>query len=74
MSKLIKSFQNEKQKPSTVKEKLMWSLFWNYEAILSFTRKSVRGINKDKRELGLVLMTLNIRKVPAQRAENYKKS
>ncbi|EGG73869.1 IS1272, transposase family protein [Staphylococcus epidermidis VCU045] len=41
--------------------------------ILSFTRKSVRGINKDKRELGLVLMTLNIRKVPAQRAENYKK-
>ena len=54
--------------------KLMWSLFWNYEAILSFTRKSVRGINKDKRELGLVLMILNIRKVPAQRAENYKKS
>ena len=40
--------------------------------ILSFTRKSVRGINKDKRELGLVLMILNIRKVPAQRAENYK--
>ena len=50
----------------------MWSLFWNYEAYFEFHRKSVRGINKDKRELGLVLMTLNIRKVPAQRAENYK--
>ena len=49
------------------------SVFGIMKPILSFTRKSVRGINKDKRELGLVLMTLNIRKVPAQRAENYKK-
>ena len=72
MSKLIKSFQNEKQKPSTVKEKLMWSLFWNYEAYFEFHSKVRSRINKDKRELGLVLMTLNIRKVPAQRAENYK--
>mgnify|MGYP006872355170 FL=1 len=31
---------------------------------------SVRGINKAKRELGFVLITLNIRKVAAQRAEN----
>ncbi|MCC3710207.1 transposase, partial [Staphylococcus epidermidis] len=49
------------------------SVFGIMKPILSFTRKSVRGINKDKRELGLVLMILNIRKVPAQRAENYKK-
>ena len=55
----------------------MWSLFWIYEeAILGFTRMSVRGINKTKRELGFVLMALNIRKVTAQRAEiikNYKR-
>ena len=31
---------------------------------------SVRGLNKVKRELGFVLMALNIRKVVAQRAEN----
>ena len=63
-----------KAKPSTVKEKLMWSLFWNYEAYFEFHSKVRSRINKDKRELGLVLMILNIRKVPAQRAENYKKS
>ena len=40
------------------------------KAILGFTRMSVRGINKVKRELGFVLMALNIRKVTAQRAEN----
>ena len=33
---------------------------------------SVRGLNKVKRELGFVLMALNIRKVVAQRAENNK--
>ena len=42
----------------------MWSLF------LDFTRMSVQGINKVKRELGFVLMALNIRKVTAQRAKN----
>ena len=51
----------------------MEPVFGFMKAILGFTRMSVRGINKVKRELGLVLMTLNIRKVPAQRAENYKK-
>ena len=40
------------------------------KAILGFTRMSVRGIDKAKRELGFVLMALNIRKVTAQRAEN----
>ncbi|PYE06338.1 hypothetical protein BDW31_1091, partial [Staphylococcus sp. AtHG25] len=37
------------------------------------TRMSVRGLNKVKRELGFVLMALNIRKVVAQRAENNQK-
>ncbi|MBW5902449.1 hypothetical protein KQ239_06585, partial [Staphylococcus haemolyticus] len=36
-------------------------------------RMSVRGLNKVKRELGFVLMALNIRKVVAQRAENNQK-
>jgi len=45
-------------------------VFGFMKAILGFTRMSVRGINKVKRELGFVLMTLNIRKVVAQRA-NY---
>ncbi|MRW14121.1 IS5/IS1182 family transposase, partial [Staphylococcus aureus] len=31
-----------------------------------------RGINKVKRELGFVLMALNIRKIAAQRAVHYK--
>ena len=43
------------------------------KAILGFTRMSVRGLNKVKRELGFVLMALNIRKVVAQRAENIQK-
>ncbi|EID41058.1 hypothetical protein SAISM_2356 [Staphylococcus aureus subsp. aureus IS-M] len=33
---------------------------------------SVRGINNVKRELGFVLMALNIRKIAAQRAVHYK--
>ena len=54
----------------------MWNLFGFMKAILGFTRMSVRGLNKVKRELGFVLMALNIRKVVAQRAENnlYKKT
>ena len=48
-------------------------VFGFMKAILGFTRMSVRGINKAKRELGFVLMALNIRKVTAQRAENNKK-
>ncbi|SFX19589.1 Transposase DDE domain-containing protein, partial [Staphylococcus hominis] len=49
-------------------------VFGFMKAILGFTRMSVRGINKDKRELGFVLMALNIRKVTAQRAENNQKN
>ena len=60
MSKLIKSFQNEKQNHLQSKKIDVESVFGIMKPILSFTRKSVRGINKDKRELGLVLMTLNI--------------
>ena len=43
------------------------------KAIFGFTRMSVRGINKAKRELGFVLMALNMRKVTAQRTENIQK-
>ncbi len=42
------------------------------KAILGFIRMSVRGINKVKRELGFVLMALNIRKIVARRAVYYK--
>ncbi len=42
-----KRFQN--QKLSTVKEKLLWSVFGFMKAILGFTRMSVRGINKFKK-------------------------
>ncbi|KGF27551.1 hypothetical protein HMPREF2821_09785 [Staphylococcus sp. HMSC065C10] len=48
-------------------------VFGFMKAILGFPRVSVRGINKDKRELGFVLMALNIRKVTAQRAESNQK-
>lgn len=44
------------------------------KVILGFTRMSVRGIDKAKRELGFVLMALNIRKVTVQRAENNQKN
>ncbi|HCZ7564618.1 TPA: transposase, partial [Staphylococcus aureus] len=43
-------------------------VFGFMKAILGFTRMSVRGINKVKRELGFVLMALNIRKIVARRA------
>ena len=52
----------------------MAPVFGFMKAILGFTRMSVRGINKVKRELGFVLMALNIRKVTAQRAENNQKN
>mgnify|MGYP006913756615 FL=1 len=51
----------------------MEAVFGFMKAILGFTRMSVRGLNKVKRELGFVLMALNIRKVVAQRAENNQK-
>ena len=67
--KLIK-LSEQKAKPSTVKENLVWKLFGFVKSILSFTRMSVREINKAKRELEFVLMALNIRKVTVQRAKN----
>ena len=42
-------------------------VFGFMKAIWGFIRMSVRGLNKVKRELGFVLMALNIRKVVAQR-------
>ncbi|MGZ1667875.1 transposase, partial [Staphylococcus argenteus] len=47
-------------------------VFGFMKAILGFTRMSVRGINKVKRELGFALMALNKRKIAAQRAVHYK--
>nr|WP_241956659.1 transposase [Staphylococcus epidermidis] len=73
-AQINKSFQNQNKTIYSQSKIDVEPDFGIMKPILSFTRKSVRGINKDKRELGLVLMTLNIRKVPAQRAENYKKS
>ena len=72
-SQINKKLSEPETKISTVKEKLMWNLFWIYEGYFGFTRMSVRGLNKVKRELGFVLMALNIRKVVAQRAENNQK-
>lgn len=40
---------------------------------MGFTRMSVRGKNKAKRELGFVLIALIIRKVTAQSAKNNQK-
>ena len=47
----------------------MWNLFWIYEGYFGF-HSDVCPRSKVKRELGFVLMALNIRKVVAQRAEN----
>ncbi len=38
-------------------------VFGFMKAILGFTRMPVRGIEKGKRELGFVLMALNLRKI-----------
>ena len=48
----------------------MWSLFWIYEGYFGFHSNVRSRDKKAKRELGFVLMALNIRKVTAQRAEN----
>ena len=44
------------------------------KAILGFTRMSVRGIDKVKKELGFVLMALNVRKIVAQRGTLFDKN
>ena len=51
-----------------LQSKKIWSgsFFGFVKSILSFTRMSVREINKAKRELEFVLMALNIRKVTVQ--------
>ena len=72
-SQINKSFQNQKQKYLQSKKIDVEPVFGFMKAILGFTRMSVRGLNKVKRELGFVLMALNIRKVVAQRAENNQK-
>jgi len=59
-----------------LQSKKIWSgsFFGFVKSILSFTRMSVREINKAKRELEFVLMALNIRKVTVQRAKNNQKN
>ncbi len=47
-------------------------VFGFMKAILGFTRMSVRGLNKVKRELGFVLMALNIRKLVVRSATKHK--
>ena len=49
-------------------------VFGFMKAILDFTRMSVRGIDKVKRELGFVQMVLNVRKIVAQRATLFDKN
>ena len=71
-AQINKSFQNQ-NKTIYSQRKRCGACFGFMKAILGFTRMSVRGINKAKRELGFVLMALNIRKVTAQRAENNQK-
>ena len=68
--------KNQKQKNIYSQRKIdVEPVFGFMKAILGFTRMSVRGLNKVKRELGFVLMALNIRKVVAQRVKIiYKKT
>ena len=73
-SQINKSFQEPETKNIYSQRKIdVEPVFGFMKAILGFTRMSVRGLNKVKRELGFVLMALNIRKVVAQRAENNQK-
>ena len=73
-AQIKKSFQNQNKTIYSQSKIDVEPVFGFMKAILGFTRMSVRGINKVKRELGFVLMALNIRKVTAQRAENNQKN
>ena len=67
-SQINKSFQERNKNIYSQRKIDVEPVFGFMKAILGFTRMSVRGLNKVKRELGFVLMALNIRKVVAQRA------
>ncbi|MGX0341944.1 transposase [Staphylococcus hominis] len=74
-AQINKKLSEPKTKPIYSQRKIDGEpVFGFIKVILSFTRMSDCGINKDKRELGFVLMALNIRKVTAQRAENNQKN
>ena len=74
-AQINKKFSEPKTKTIYSQRKIdLEPVFGFMKAILGFTRMSVRGIDKAKRELGFVLMALNIRKVTAQRAENNQKN
>ena len=72
--KLKKTFRTKSK--NHLQSKKIWSgsFFGFVKSILSFTRMSVREINKAKRELEFVLMALSIRKVTVQRAKNNQKN
>ena len=72
-TQINKTFRTKSKNHLQSKENLVWKLFGFVKSILSFTRMSVREINKAKRELEFVLMALNIRKVTVQRAKIIKK-
>ena len=69
-AQINKSFQNQNKTIYSQRKFSVEPVFRFMKAILGFTRMSVQGIYKAKRELGCLLMELNIRKVTAQRAEN----
>ncbi|MFP1134335.1 transposase, partial [Staphylococcus epidermidis] len=74
-TQINKNLSEQKAKTIYSKRKFDVELFFGFvKAILSFTRMSVREINKAKRELEFVLMALNIRKVTVQRAKNNQKN
>ena len=64
--KLTKAFRTRNKKYLYSQKKIDVEPVLDLKAILGFTRMSVRGLNQVKRELGFVLMALNIRKVVAQ--------
>jgi len=74
-TQINKNLSEQKAKTIYSQRKFDVELFFGFvKAILSFTRMSVREINKAKRELEFVLMALNIRKVTVQRAKNNQKN
>ena len=73
-TQINKTFRTKIKNHLQSKKILSGSFFGFVKSILSFTRMSVREINKAKRELEFVLMALNIRKVTVQRAKNNQKN
>ena len=71
-AQINKSFQNQ-NKTIYSQRKIDVEPVLIYEGYFGFHSNVRSRINKAKRELGFVLMALNIRKVAAQQAENNQK-